>query len=143
MATGIPTRTLVMYVASEPGLHANIESAVPGFTNRLATLFVPFSGLTMARGVSAAAILAKPGEDLGLVARQCIRLVLDVANKKQWSVQVVDLSQQKGAESQIQASFGYDVHLPVLVRPDGARLMGEEEFTPGRIRKFLTDRPRR
>ncbi len=141
MAASLPARTVVMYVAGEPGLHPNIDSAVPGFTGRLATVFLPFSGLLMPRGASAAGILAQPGEPLPPIARQCIRLVLDLAKRKQWSVQVVDISQEKAAETQILAWLGPDVHLPVLLRPDGARLVGEEQFTPGRIRKFLADGP--
>jgi hypothetical protein len=139
MSVGATSGTLVMYVASEPGVPGALIGDIPfAFGARLASLFVPFAGLAQAKAVNTAqqADLGN-SDELPASARQCIILVLDYAKKFGWSVHLVDVTRQSISESQILGSLGADVHLPLLVRPDRARLEGEEQFTPSTVRKFL------
>ncbi len=139
MSVGYTSGTLVMYVTSEPGLPGALIGDVPfAFGARLASLFVPFAGLAQAKEVNAAQAQALGNSDeLPSSARQCIILVLDYAKRFGWSVHLVDVTRQSVSESEILGSLGADVHLPLLVRPDSARLEGEEQFTPSSVRKFL------
>ena len=71
----------------------------------------------------------------------CVNLVREIAEQRGRSVTVVDVDrpapdQRPLIERWVRTS---DV-LPLLVRPDGARLEGLENFEPGTVRKFI-DRP--
>ncbi|MGP8109402.1 MAG: hypothetical protein ACLQD9_01640 [Thermoplasmata archaeon] len=142
MSVGATSGTLVMYVASQAGLPGGLIGEIPfAFGARLASLFVPFAGLAQAKEVNAAQAADEGDPDeLPPSARQCILLVLDYAKRYGWSVHLVDVTRQRVSESEILGSLGAEAHLPLLVRPDRARLEGEEQFTPSAVRKFLRRR---
>jgi len=149
------SRTLVMYVASQPGLAENLVGAIPySFGARLVSMFFPFGSLSYPQKVEKAQVAARSparsqgetalpaGEEgpdeLPSAAHQCVLLVLDVAKGFGWSVHVVDVTRQPVAEGEVLESLGGDVELPLLLRPDGARLEGDVQFTPHRVREFLS-----
>jgi hypothetical protein len=70
----------------------------------------------------------------------CANLVLDLAERVGKKVTLIDVD-HAGADEPLAARWvrPSDV-LPILVRPDGARLAGPEYFTPGRVRRFLEGR---
>jgi len=65
------------------------------------------------------------------------RMVLEIAQQRGIPVKVIDIN-HPGPDSDLVRRYitGEDV-FPVLVRPDGARLAGEESFVPGVIERFL------
>lgn len=68
------------------------------------------------------------------------RMVLTLAQECGVSVKVVDVD-RSGADADLVRRFvSADDDLPVLVRPGGARLAGEESFTPPRVAEFLQGR---
>jgi hypothetical protein len=150
MSGSPPSRELAMYVVGESDLgRYTSDSMRISVGGRFVSMFVPFAGLAYAKKADPTTATGPPAgsrprpqgasdSGLSLVTRQCLAMVLDYAKRFGWSVHIIDVTQQSVPESEIVASLGPDVTLPVLVRPDGARLQGDEEFTPGRIRRFLS-----
>jgi hypothetical protein len=68
---------------------------------------------------------------------QCVRLVYDLAERVRRSVRLVDIGDPPMPESAVEAKFGSWATFPILVGPDGARLAGQENFTPKIVRRFL------
>lgn len=65
-------------------------------------------------------------------------LVLDVAKSKGWDLTIVNANASGQAQELAHRWLAPEDLLPVLVRPDGKRLVGLEMFTPGNVRRFLT-----
>jgi len=65
------------------------------------------------------------------------RLVLDVARRNGLSVKVVNVNHPGDDRALAQEYVAADDDLPVLIRPDGARLSGEESFVPSTLERFL------
>lgn len=77
-----------------------------------------------------------PGQVFGEAGR-IGRLVLDVARRNGLSVKVVNVNDPGDDRVLTQRHLGPDDALPVLIRPDGARLAGEESFVPSTLERFL------
>lgn len=74
---------------------------------------------------------------LPVLQAQCVRLVLDIARSVRKTVEIVDVNRPIGSEALVEQWVGPDRTLPVLVRADGARLQGPEEFVPRTVRRFM------
>ena len=137
MAVGASPDALVMYVSSEPGqFHGNLTYVEPSFMGRLASMvFIP--SMWGRRPFEDLSAPGHPEDDLSPQQAQCVRLVLDIASKSGRSVHLIDVSRQEVPQSDLESRLGGD-RFPILVRPDGARLSGEEAFTPGRVRRFVS-----
>jgi hypothetical protein len=70
---------------------------------------------------------------------QCVKMVLLIAQKRGRSVTVVDVNRDEGHQVLIARWVGADDVLPLLVRPDGTRLEGLEDFTPSQVRRFIRE----
>jgi hypothetical protein len=70
----------------------------------------------------------------------CANLVLKTAQLRRRSVAVVDANRPAGFEDLVQRWVGPNDVLPLLVRPDGARLEGVEDFTSRKVRQFIGPR---
>lgn len=81
-----------------------------------------------------------PGVGLPRGEAQCLRLVLDLARRTETIVRVVDVSNELVPRDIVETASGEPRFFPILVRPDGMQLAGEEDFIPGRVRKFLKGR---
>lgn len=68
---------------------------------------------------------------------QCLAMVLDLARRARRTVRVVDVSRESVPREVVEDPGGEPRFFPILVRPDGAQLSGEEEFTPSRVKRFL------
>ncbi|MGC2289654.1 MAG: hypothetical protein WA688_07350 [Thermoplasmata archaeon] len=68
---------------------------------------------------------------------QCVNLVYEIADDLGRSVAVVDANRTAGRQDLVDRWVGADGLLPLLVRRDGARLQGIEEFVPARVRRFI------
>jgi len=70
----------------------------------------------------------------------CANLVIDLAERAHTPVTVIDVHRAGTDDELVRRWVNPTDLLPVLVRPDGARLAGPEYFTPGRVRKFIAGR---
>lgn len=70
--------------------------------------------------------------------RECIRLVLDIAESMGRVVKVVDVNRPAGDRALVERWAAAEAVLPLLVSPGGQRLEGADSFVPPRVRKFLS-----
>ena len=136
MAGNVDPKGVVMYVRSQPPEPGpSFDYNVTSITSRLKSMVLP-TGLSGGKGDAQAP--APPGADeLPRQQAFCVRLVLDLARRVGCAVRVVDVSRPTSLHEVLETPPGESEGFPVLVRPDGDRLSGEEEFTPRRVRRFL------
>jgi len=67
----------------------------------------------------------------------CVNQVLEVAEKLGRSVTVVDVNRAGEQQPLVDRWVGNEDILPILVRPDGERLEGSENFSSSILRKFI------
>lgn len=68
---------------------------------------------------------------------QCANLVLDIAEPLGKTVALVDVNRPSGLDNLVRRWVGANGVVPLLVRRDGARLQGLDEFVPGTVRRFI------
>jgi hypothetical protein len=129
--------TLILYVRSGPpefaGDFSSVDTSVwRGTLSRI----IPVNALGRAPERKEAA--DENSERVPRQQIQCVQLVLDIAKRYSKQVRVVDVNHRRAIEPPLTPGL-VDKPFPILVRPDGQQLVGEAEFTPGRIRKFLRD----
>lgn len=136
---GIADRqAVVMYVKSQaPEYHPTLDYVETSIAGRLGSMLLP-SGLLGDRPEKREPASGQAVKELPLEQAQCVRLVLDVARRRRCPVQVIDVSRQSMPGAVIETRLGDTEPFPILVRPDGARLSGLAEFTPGSVRRFLS-----
>lgn len=152
MAGAYDPGVLVLFVASEtPGALAP-QRAVRGARGRgwFGGAFVPTTlqyGPTPREGddpLSTPRVERIPqnapydGRDLPAAQAQCVQVVLDAAEKFGRSVRIVDVSDPAQLRSASKDPPSDLETLPVLVRSDGRRLYGEENFRPSVVWRFLS-----
>jgi hypothetical protein len=71
---------------------------------------------------------------------QCVLMVLEIADEVGRAVRMIDVNRASSAPELIARWVGPDDVMPLLVRPDGARLEGLHELVPGAVRRFLRSR---
>jgi len=148
-STGI-AGTLVLFVAGEPEMAPSVNDSGAGLLPRLAGSFLV-----------GPAILAKslrPGADEESPDRRaweppppsdyrhwhlppsqaaCLDVVLEAARRARRPLLVVDVDRPGDQREMVERFVGSEDVLPLLVRPDGARLVGQEHFAPAVVRKFI------
>ena len=82
---------------------------------------------------------AQPGQIFGPQAEMA-RMVLDIARKCEVSVKVVNVDHPAADRTLVERWVPPDGALPLLVRPDGVSLSGEESMVPARVSSFLQHR---
>jgi hypothetical protein len=70
----------------------------------------------------------------------CVEMVNAAAEAEHERVAVIDVNQPGDHTDLVAQWVGADDILPILVRPDGGRLVGAEQFTPRAVRRFLSSR---
>lgn len=70
----------------------------------------------------------------------CIDVVLDAAERERRTVLVIDVNRPEDHQELVDRWVMPNDVMPLLVRPDGRRLDGEENFVPHRVRQFITGR---
>jgi hypothetical protein len=70
----------------------------------------------------------------------CLQIVLDAAKRQQREVLVVDVDRPGGQHDLVERCVGPEDVLPLLLRSDGARLEGQENFAPAKVRRFIAGR---
>jgi hypothetical protein len=129
-------RRLTVYVRSEPGSSDPQWDQVFAPGERFAAMFIPII-----------IVHHRSDYDRAEAARQarvpyeqahCVRLAVDVGTRLHYAVEIVDVNAPEVAQLDVQRVIGTGAVFPVLVRPDGRWIEGVENFTPAKVRKFLT-----
>lgn len=68
----------------------------------------------------------------------CVNMVFEIAQGKGRRVTLVDVNRAAGHQDLVDRWVGPDGVLPLLVRLDGTRLEGIEEFVPRKIRRLIS-----
>jgi hypothetical protein len=71
---------------------------------------------------------------------RCVRELLKIAGQEGRTVTVVDVNEPTANKDLIAGWVGPTDVFPLLVRPDGARLAGDENFRPQKLRRFVRGR---
>jgi hypothetical protein len=71
---------------------------------------------------------------------QCVKLAQDAARREGRTIVVVDVNRPERHKDLVDRWIGPNTVLPLLVRTDGARLEGSEEFVPKKVRQFVEGR---
>ena len=143
---------LILFVAGEPESTPSLHNSNVGSLSHLAgfmlgRLAMPPSSSGSAPGASSptpSSPGASPLEEAPwhLPPQQvtCENLVVEVARQRQKTVLVIDVNRPEGQQALIEQWLRPNDVIPLLVRTDGARLDGAENFTPARVRKFVAGR---
>ena len=107
---------------------------MPG--ERFASMFFPVGLLRRRSDYDQA--LAAAHVDVPYEQAHCARLAIDIASRLHYAVEVVDVNSPDLPISSVERVIGTGATFPVLVRPDGNWIEGAENFTPSKVRKFLT-----
>jgi hypothetical protein len=67
----------------------------------------------------------------------CIRDVARIARAEGTTVRIVDVNRAELNQALVDRWVGPNDVLPVLVRADGAKLVGAEQFVPRKIQRFI------
>ena len=145
--------SLILFVAGEPQSTPDLRESTVGMGERLVGLIVPGAGIparelrpgSAENPSSATDIGATPSSDprpwhLPPSQTACLDIVLDTAERQREEVLVVDVDRPGEHRDLVERYVGSNDVLPLLLRPDGARLEGLENFTPARVRKFIATR---
>jgi hypothetical protein len=144
----LPDTDLLLFVAGEPDSGANaVRLGGVGLLLRWSAMVVPGTGRIGAGGIpSTESEFDQPPlnekRPWHLPGQQliCVNMVLDAAERGHRSVTIVDVDRPGEEQDLVQRWFGPQDVLPFLVRPDGARIMGVENFSPEKIRHFIDGR---
>ena len=140
---------LLMFVAGEPKTTPSVRESGAGAMARV-------SGMVLGAGVLPAAewkaggaerfnpdkYQAPPLTDTRpwhLPPQQmiCLDIVLDVAKQQNKRVTVIDVDRALDRQALVDRWVGPNDVLPLLVRSDGARLGGAENFRAAKVRRFV------
>jgi len=131
---------LLLFVSGEPGPEENLSRDVMSSIGaRIAGTVI--SSAALRRGGGAAPPTRSPADsaDVWHVPRaevSTVNLVIELARKAGREVTLVNVN-GRGDQSLSQRWVSVQDVLPVLVRPDGERLVGLEQFGPGSLQRFL------
>lgn len=136
---------LILFVAGEPDSGVgDLRASSSGLLSRWSGMLLPGGGRLGPGGGPSPA--PEAGESpvsephpwhLPPQQTLCVNLVLEVAHELEREVTVVDVDQPEGRQDLVKRWVGPADVVPVLVRPDGARLSGLEKFTVPKLRKFI------
>jgi len=145
---GAGENDLLFFVAGEPDSGANsIRLGGVGLLLRWTTMIVPGAGRLGPGGAT------PPGTEFEqpplrdsrpwhLPAQQliCANMVLDAAEHAGRAVTIIDVDRPGDEQPLVERWFGPRDVIPILVRPDGGRIMGAENFSPAKVRRFIQGR---
>lgn len=151
MPVSVDRRDVLLYLNSyrilrtlPPDAH---DAAIRGMQQSGTYKFSPFLSWAGTGPISARPMLDpgrygnKPvsGTELTADEEAAVQLVWKLVGEKGKSVHIVDVGKESALRRFIQEHLHHLRRFPVLVRPDGRRLEGIEEFTPEKLENFLSD----
>lgn len=139
-----PEADFLLFVAGEPDLGETSELRLEtSMLRRMAGVFVGALWLGPARRDSTTtepSVDPSDAEPWHLPAPQiqCANLVAEAAEKVGRRVALIDVNRPAGRHALVAQWVGAADILPLLVRQDGARLSGTEQFSPRPLRRFMS-----
>jgi hypothetical protein len=140
----VPKSDFLLFVSGEPDQGLSARSVPTSFSLRLAGGVLPtYLFMNSPPNLTAQAEYGQPdlaeGRPWRLPADQimCVNMVDEIAEHQLRGVALIDVDRPSGREALVRKWIGPNDVLPVLVRPDGARLQGFEEFNARKVRKFI------
>lgn len=129
---------LLLFVSGEPGPGADPDhTAVSSISQRLTGMILPPLLLQSKHLSGRRSTEGGPVWHLSREGTVCVNLVIDVARREGRRVTLVNVNEPGADEPLVRRWVDPEDILPVLIRPDGGRLNGIEEFTPENLRRFL------
>jgi len=143
---------LILFVAGEPKILPDIRESTVGLGERMAGMVSGLPGnlalpnhLQPGRSQNQQSVtdLEQPSSSdqspwhLPPAQMACLGIVADVAERQRRKVLVVDVNRPGQHRGLVERHIGPDDVLPLLLRADGARLEGQENFGPAQVRKFI------
>lgn len=128
--------SVVFFVGGDPNLREQLES-YPVPIGGVVRAFFPVSWV-FSRAPPQTAEEPDPPWLVPVDQLRCIELLERAVRKTGQQVRVVDVNRPGEDRELVRRWVGTDDVLPVLVRSDGARLVGEEAFSPAALRRFLS-----
>ena len=146
MIGGVPFG-LILFVAGEPdpGI-PTIRDTTVHFIDRLIGVYPPLDRSTMrpsdpsSRDDAQSLPSGEPPWRLPPEQIHCVNTVLEMANLERTTVTVIDADRAGDHQYLVDRWVGENQVIPLLVRADGAKLGGIENFTPRKIRQFIRGR---
>jgi hypothetical protein len=144
-------RDVLMYVKSEniirlvlppnaqdAGIQAFREH---GFLTHQPIFYSGHSGFVGSSVFDSGSFANKPVMDKELSEREAgaVRLVLKVVRERSKTIHIVDVGKESALRRLIVDHLHHLRNVPVLVRPDGRRLEGVQNFSEERLERFLSD----
>ena len=136
---------LILFVAGEPdpGIPSVRDSTVH-LTDRLIGVYPPLGRrMKPSPGTSIAADDAQPlpsGEPPWRLPPEqihCVNTVFEMANLEGATLTVIDVDRAGERQYLVDRWFAENQLIPLLVRADGSKLDGIENFTPRKVRQFI------
>jgi len=139
---------LILFVAGEPDTGApSIRRGTMSLTNRMIGMSaapsleaIPPPGPSPAMSGGQSLPSGRPPWRLPPEQIHCVNTVVKVAKKEGCAVTVIDVDTPGDQEYLVTRWVGADPIFPLLVRADGSKLMGIENFTARMIRQFIRGR---
>jgi len=142
---------LILFVAGEPDFGiGSLHEGRTTIVDRLVGMALPFGGhVPVSRSSSPPGDIppssgeseSPPSDErpwhLPPAQVQCVDMVLGIARHERRTVTVVDVDRPGAQQTLVDRWVGPNDVLPLLVRMDGSRLEGIEEFVPQKVRQFL------
>jgi hypothetical protein len=127
----------LLFVAGEPNTGPNpMQDVSRSVFDRLGTAMIG-DVIMLRTGTKSGPAYPTSAWHLSAWGQQCRDLVLSVAADLGRPVTVIDVNRDDAPIGVVQHYVGPNDLLPLLVRADGQRLEGHEQFTPRRVRRFL------
>lgn len=136
MAAPSPS-SLLLFVAGDPDL-AHSLGRFPRVTSRLLGFFIPPSLVspgTEGAPLETDGMWLVPADQL-----MCAERLAETVKGSPYTVRMVDVNRPGDDRPLVERYVTAQDVLPIVVRPDGSRLVGLESFTPGSLRRFLQTR---
>jgi len=147
--------SLVLFVSGEPKVLPDIRESTVGLGERMAGMLSGLPGnLALPKHLQpgysenqsgGADSNPSPNSDetpwhLPPAQMACLGIVSDAAEQQRKEVLVVDVNRPGPHRDLVDQYIGPGDVLPMLLRPDGARLEGQENFLPNIVRRFIAPR---
>ena len=146
---------LVLFVAGEPKTMPDLRESTLGLGERFAGMVSGLPGnlalpkhLQPGQSENRSAVTDfeqssssdQPPWHLPPAQMACLGIVADAAERQRRKVLVVDVNRPGEDRYLVEGNVGTDDVLPLLLRSDGARLEGQENFSPTQVRKFIASK---
>lgn len=140
MAAATPS-DLLLFVSGEPGPaddpEKNVVTSIVGRMVGQGLLRIVSPPGNRISGSAAAPAAEKDAWHVSRQGMNCVKVVLEVAERAKRHVTLVNVNDPGDQAALVARWVREDDVFPVLVRPDGGRLVGSEQFEPADIRRFL------